>query len=355
MSGPDVGRRAEAGQTQEFIVRAARPEDEPAIEQMFSECFGTPRSRAQWRWRWFGAAGGHGEALVLETDGRPVGHWASATTDMWVEKRRKRVMLGGESMVLPPHRGRGGMGMLIEAGRRIADAHADVWIGFSTDEAARVTVDNGGGRVIGRVPTWIIWPKRVPRLPAPIGVLAARLLAGWRAIAFGVLPCAAVEPVAAVSSAEVDDLAASAAAYAVCMRIRDSAYVRWRWLERPEGHVTMLGARTGSGRLSGYAVLGVENDGRQRIGRVLDLLASDKASLRGLLRRSLADLTAEGCEVVTCDYLDPRPWTRSVLRLAGFTRRPGKIMTAICTSADVGPAPELLESWYLTRGDTDVS
>jgi hypothetical protein len=354
MSGPDVGVRADATQTNEFVVRAARPEDEPTIERMFSECFGAPRSRVQWRWRWFGAKGGHGEALVLENDGLPVGHWAGSTTDMWLERRRKRVMLGGEVMVLPQYRRRGGMGMLIGAARVIADAHADVWIGFATDESTRVTGANGGGRIIGRVPTWIVWPKRVPRLPAPVGVFAARLLAAWRTIVFGVLPCAAVDVFGAVSSAEVDELAAQAAAYSACMRIRDSAYLRWRWLERPEGHVTVFSSRTKAGRLSGYAVIGVEHDGR-RIGRVLDLLASDKASLRGLLRRSLSDLTAEGCEVITFDYLDPRPWPRSVLRLAGFACRPGKTMTVLCTSSDAGLAPGLLESWYLTRGDTDVS
>lgn len=69
MSEPDVEVRAHATPTNEFVVRAARPEDEPVIEQMFSECFGTPRSRVEWRWRWFGAPGGHGEALVLENDG----------------------------------------------------------------------------------------------------------------------------------------------------------------------------------------------------------------------------------------------------------------------------------------------
>lgn len=42
MSEPDVEVRAHATPTNEFVVRAARPEDEPVIEQMFSECFGIP-------------------------------------------------------------------------------------------------------------------------------------------------------------------------------------------------------------------------------------------------------------------------------------------------------------------------
>jgi GNAT superfamily N-acetyltransferase len=353
MSGPDVEKRSDTRQTSEFVVRAARPEDEPAIEQMFLECFGTPRSVAVWRWRWFGAEGGHGEALILESDGIPVGHWAGSITDMWLERRRKRLLLGGEVMVRPAYQRRGGMGMLIEAAKVIAEARADVWLGFSTDQAVRVAAANGGAPSAERMPVWLVWPKRVPRLPAPAGVLAARLLAGWRAIVFAVLPGDAVEAVDAVSAEEVDALAAEAAAYAVCMRIRDSAYLRWRWLERAEGHVTVLTARTRAGRLSGYAVIGVESDGT--VGRILDLLATDKPSLRGLLRRSLSDLTAEGCDAITFDYQDRRPWPRSVLRLAGFVRRSGEQMSALCMSPDVGSAPEQLESWYLTRGDTDVS
>jgi hypothetical protein len=353
MSRPDVEERADARQASEFIVRAAVPEDEPAIEQMFLECFGTPRSAAVWRWRWFGAQGGHGVSRILENDGVPVGHWAGSITDMWLERGRKRLLLGGDTMVRPHYQRRGGMGMLIREARVVAEAHADVWIGFATDAASRVTAANGGAPFIGRVPVWMIWPKRVPRLPAPIGALAARLLAGWRAIMFAVLPCDAVKPVDAVSPEEVDELAAGSAAYATCIRIRDSAYLRWRWLERAEGQVTVFTARTRAGRLSGYAVTGVESDGS--VGRILDLLATDKASLRGLLRRSLSDLTAQGCEAITFDYLDPRPWPRSVLRLAGFTCRPGKNMLAVGTSPGLGPAPDLLESWYVTRGDTDVS
>jgi hypothetical protein len=353
MSRPVVGTPERSGQSDQLLVRAASVEDEPAIEQMFLECFGTPRSRVEWRWRWFGAEGARGEALVLECDGRPVGHWAGSVADMWLERNRRRLMLGGEIMVVPQYQRRGGMGMLMNAAHVIADDHADVWIAFATDQASRLTTAYSGSRVIGRLPTWIAWPKRVPRLPPPIGVLAARLLAGWRTIVFAALPCAAVEVFDPVSLAEVDALAVAAAGYAACMRIRDSAYLRWRWLERPEGDVTVLAARTKSGRLSGYAVIGVETDAR--IGRILDLLASDKASLRGLLRRSLADLTAAGCEIVTFDYLDPRPWPRSLLRLAGLVCRPGKAMTALCTSPGAGSAPEQLESWYFTRGDTDVS
>lgn len=347
--------RVDATGSSDFNVRRARPEDEPAIEAMFLECFGTPRSRVEWRWRWFGASRARGDALILESDGTPIGHWAGSTSEMWHDGRRERVMLGGEVMVLPQYRRRGGMGMLIGASREIAVANADMWIGFATDEAARVTGANGGGRIIGRMPMWVVWPRSFPRLPAPVGYLTARMLAGWRALVFFFLPCALTEILTSASLSEVDALALSSASYASCMRIRDAAYLRWRWLERPEGQVTVFASRERSGRLTGWAVIGVESGGR-RIGRVLDLLASDRASLRGLLRRSLKDLTADDCEVITCDYLDPRGWPRSVLRLAGFASRPGKTMTALRMSPDAGGRPsDDIEAWYLTRGDTDVS
>ena len=239
------------------------------------------RAVAEWRWRWFGAEGGHGEVLILESDGLAIGHWAGSITDMWLDQRRKRLMLGGESHGATS----------VPAARRHGHAHEG---GTGDRRRPRRRVDRIRDRpgcapercqrrrrsVIGRMPSWMVWPKRVPRLPAPLGVLAARLLAGWRAIVFGLLPCADVEVLGAVAAAEVDELAAAAAAYAACMRIRDSAYLRWRWFERAEGHVTVLSART-AGRLSGYAVVGVESDDGRRIGRVLDLLATDKTSLAG--------------------------------------------------------------------------
>ena len=353
MSGPPVAHIDATGSS-DFKVRPAQPDDEPAIEAMFLECFGTPRSRRKWRWRWFGASRARGDALILESDGAPIGHWAGSTADMWHDGRRERVLLGGEVMVRPQYRRRGGMGMLITAAREIAVAHADVWIGFATDDASRVTAANGGGRVIGRMPMWVVWPRSFPHLPAPANYLAARLLAGWRALVFFFLPCAVTEILTSASWSEVDALALTSASYAGCIRIRDAAYLRWRWLERPEGQVTVFASREKSGRLTGWAVIGVESGGR-RIGRVLDLLASDRASLRGLMRRSLKDLTADDCEVITCDYLDPRRWPRSVLRVAGFASRPGKTMTALRMSPEDGRASDAIESWYLTRGDTDVS
>ena len=290
----------------EFSLRPADARDEQALEEMFQRCFGTPRSAAQWRWRWFGAAGGHGEAHVLVAGDTPVGHWAGLVSDMWLNGERRRMLLGGEIMVLPDFRRRGGMGMLIRRGRRLADERADVWVGFATDEAARLTEANGGGKLAGRLPAWIVWPRRVPHLPPPADRLVARLLAGGRALTFRLLPCAAVAPLEDVADSELDALATVASSYAPCMRIRDSRYVHWRWLDRPEGTVVGYATRGRSGQLTGYIVVGVEGDESARIGRVLDVLAADPASLRGLLRRALSTLTAEGCEVITFDYLDPR-------------------------------------------------
>jgi hypothetical protein len=247
------------------------------------------------------------------------------------------------------------MQKLMATARTVADSSADVWIGFATEEAARGSEAAGGPRVIGRLPTWVVWPRRIPHLPRAIGILGARALKAWRAVVFAVLPCALVEGLGPLAWGDIDRLAESAAAFAPCMRIRDSRYLRWRWIDRPEGTVDILAARTRSGVFSGYAVVGIETDGPRRIGRVLDLLARDRASLRGLLRRSLADLTAGDCEVITCDYLDPRPWTRSVLRTAGFIPRRGKIMSVVSTSPGAGTLPERLDSWYVTRGDTDVN
>jgi len=339
----------------DFVVRPVLTKDEPAVERMFYECFGTQRSISLWQWRWFGAPGSPGVAFVLESGGVPVGHWAGSTGDMWLGGRRKTLLLGGEIMVLPQYRRRGGMQKLVATARTVADRTADVWIAFATEEAARGSEAAGGPRVIGRMPTWVVWPRRIPHLPRAIGILAAQALKGWRGVVFSVLPCALVEGLGPLAWADIDRLAESAAAFAPCMRIRDSGYLRWRWIDRPEGAVDIFAARTRSGVFSGYAVVGIETVGPRRIGRVLDLLARDRASLRGLLRRSLADLTARDCEVITCDYLDPRPWSRSVLRTAGFIPRRGKVMSAVSTSTGAGTLPERLDSWYLTRGDTDVN
>ncbi len=91
-------------------------------------------------------------------------------------------------------------------------------------------------------------------------------------------------------------------------------------------------------------------------GVVADVLARNAAALRALLLDAARGLAAIGCPSVTLDYLDPRPWTRRALYRAGFLPHRGGI-NIVCGSLSerAGNVPEQRESWYLTRGDTDLA
>jgi hypothetical protein len=156
---------------------------------------------------------------------------------------------------------------------------------------------------------------------------------------------------------ETDVLAERSAAFARCIRRRDAAYLRWRWLEQPGPSWSALGARV-DGRLSGWVVFGIDDrrSGRFITGYVVDLLAEDARSMRLLLVGAARELVRAGCELIEFDFVDPRPWAASACRRAGFLLR-GKGDNVVCKALTpgLGPVVEDLDNWYLTKSDSDLA
>jgi hypothetical protein len=108
------------------------------------------------------------------------------------------------------------------------------------------------------------------------------------------------------------------------------------------------------GRLRGFSVLGLEEgEGGALVGWVNDLLAPDAATLRALLVDGVRELVARGAASVSCYYLDPRPWAKRVLVRSGFLRSGGHRFIARPSSPEAGDEVTRLDSWYLTRSDTE--
>jgi hypothetical protein len=271
----------------------------------------------------------------------------------WVDGRRLVLAHGGDTMVLPESRGKGGMRLLVEA--FLASPHGfDLRMNFPSDMARELFVRYGAGNVLGQLPLWVCRRSLSRPLPTVARPVARAALAAFRVLTAWPAPPVRVEPLHDPGR-EVDELADASAEFARCIRIRDAAYLRWRWLEQPGAYWSLRAARDRAGRVVGVSVLGLESGERGLSGSIADLLARDRDALRALLLDGAATLGAQGARSISCFYLDPRPWARRVLVRAGFL--PAKITSHqfICRSLTpaAGDAPELLESWYLTRGDTE--
>jgi hypothetical protein len=340
-------------------VRAYEQGDESAIQELFETTFGRRRTIEEWRWRFRGAPNGPALIHVLVDDGQVVGHLAHVEFDTFVNGRRMKLGHGGDTMVAESHRGRGGMRALVQ-GFLASDHGFDMRLNFPTDQAAGLMQRYGGGIQLGRIPQWVI-PTNVEaalrNVPRGIGSLARFGLKGFLGVSALSAPRAIVRPITDFGP-EFDSLADASARFSPCIRVRNAAYLSWRWTA-PDGRWRMLEARTDSSDLLGFIVF--DRDDRSasstlRLGRIVDLLATDLDATRALLMAAVAQLRRQGCDAVLLDYQDPRPWARRACLRAGFLRRgSGPNVTGRALSERAPPIVEKLDNWYLTRGDTDLA
>jgi hypothetical protein len=231
----------------------------------------------------------------------------------------------------------------------------DLRMNFPRDYAGTLLERYGAGRLLGRLPKWVRLRGHARELPFPAGQLAGPLLRIYGAAASSPRPRLPVEEVADLGP-EFDALAQASASFAPCIRRRDAAYLRWRWLEQPGRRFSLTAVRASGGALRGFAVFDVQELPAGRRGRIVDLLAADGLAMRALLCDAFDRLAQAGCQRVVCDYHDPRPWSRTAFLRSGFLPVHGDI-NVICgaMSARCPRTVERLEGWYLTRGDTDLA
>jgi hypothetical protein len=331
-------------------LRTYAPGDEAAILELFAATFGKQRDLAAWRWQFAHGPEGPAQIHLLEHDGVLAGHLAHMPFALWVDGRRLRLAQGCDTMVGAAFRRRGGMRTLVE-GFLACEHGCDVRTSYPNRLAVDLMQRYGGGKLLGRLPKWVRLLGASPEL-GPAGGLAGLLGALFARLVAPRTPPLPVVPLAALGS-ELDALAHESASFARCLRVRDAAYMQWRWRDRPGAAWTLSGVRDGA-RLRGFAVFGTVGAPADRRGRIVDVLAADPAALRSLLVDAVARLAAAGCRRVVCELQDPRPWARRQLLRAGFLRLRGDI-PIICRalSARAGAAPERLDNWLMTRGDTD--
>lgn len=341
------------------VARRAVEADAEAIRALFAETFGVDRPVAEWTWRYFESPR-PSELQVFELDGRLLGHIAYSRFAAYLDGDPQDIMSGGDWMHRPEARGKG-LSKLV--GPVVFDLLAPIPLSldFPSDDALAAFQRHSGDRhVLGRVPQWVRWRtgravhesnERVPRLVGAALATATSAAAGlrsWRARRAREVTEAWLPP------AELDELAARLRSTARCLRVRDGAYVAWRWQAQPGREWSMVAARDRRGRTTGWAVAGVD-PASPRTGRIADLLAEDADTSTALLMAATRLLHRRGAELVTCELLDHRPWSPRALRQAGFVER-GQGPVAMCGWVrDDQHELATREAWYLTRGDTDFA
>jgi hypothetical protein len=137
--------------------------------------------------------------------------------------------------------------------------------------------------------------------------------------------------------------------------VRDSAWVRWRYLECPSFTYRIVLAER-RGVPVGYAVYRVERGARSTVGYIAEVVAPrrDGATLRNLIHETVARLRAEGADVAATQA-PARTWYFRALRRAGFLWSWGDFSVQL-VPLDRSVPMSLLRSpqrWTMWGGDYD--
>jgi hypothetical protein len=224
-----------------------------------------------------------------------------------------------------------------------------------------------GYRELGRTRRYVLPLRHGPHMKAAIGERVGARLAGAAALLANGARAAIVAARAARAAVDLrlesmpdadgrlDELWRAASAAYPLIGVRDAAFVRWRFLARPDGRLELIGLRRRRARaLEAYAV--VERAGE--VAHVRDLFGHP-AVLQPMLALLCARLAVAGAHSISVRLLGA-PALVAALEALGFRERADHrtiIADAGASLGGAGGAPaELFDpaSWYLTDADEDA-
>lgn len=143
--------------------------------------------------------------------------------------------------------------------------------------------------------------------------------------------------------------------------IRDSKYLNWRYIQKPENDYTILSIYEQS-ELKGYIVLKIEERFNLKIGFVVDILtsSSNPSYPQQLITKSILFFKNEDVDVISC-LMFPQHKYYKILKKKGFIKVfkkyfPKEIYFGARVHNDLVEKDMIKneENWFLTWGDTDV-
>jgi GNAT superfamily N-acetyltransferase len=357
-------------------MRPYAPGDEEALVALFAEVFGRAVSVDWWRWKLKGRPTPMENVLVaVSNDGEIVGQYAAIPARVKVGGRVREAMISVDTMTSPRWRRRGILSGLASAAYELyRKAGSDLIIGLPNEQWGSRTAALGWQRQFPLF--WLRFPLRPDvllrervRLPGRaramvsfVALPAGELWYGWaqRRLRSTGLTRIAVEPLTEAGS-EIDALWSNIEPSLAAALVRDSSWVKWRYLDAVDASFTLLIAREGGmnarQKPCGYiAYRTVERDGRAT-GFIADLLAPPQTPgvSVALLAAALADLRKRQVALVLA-VAPPGSDLWRTLRKGGFL--PSK--TAF--SFEIVPLADDLQidavgdpsRWLLTAGDFDI-
>lgn len=328
------------------MLRPASAADDEGIRALLAQSFAAnPKADAAiLAWQYWQNPFGEVVSWVWEDAGRVVCHWACVPVPMVVAGRRVVGLKTADAATAPDYRGRGLFRRLAQ--RLFADCAErgfPLAISHPNPNAAR-GVEQGGGRLVARVPAYVL-----PTGGAPARVLPRPVLTGARRVAFSTSPLAAGRVVAGAPEG-LDGLWERAGARTRNGVARGAAWWQWRYERRPHARYRFAEVRDDALRAAAAAV---EREVHGvRLLYVLELLADDDDAAAAVINALVAEAPVAGAVLVG---LAQSRLVRHA-RAAGFRRLPRRLepvplrfmVVDLAQRAEIDPA-----DWEIAWGDLD--
>lgn len=313
-------------------LRPYRPGDEQGICDLFSTCHGRPLPLDVWRWRY---APQNGTAPVIEVAveaGRVVAHLGTLPVTLQRGEEALSAGLWVDLMVHPDSRNLSLFLDMAEANHRhCAEAGLRLVFAFPNDRSYPV---------LKRMLNWNTI-EDIDALEAPLSELK---------------PIPAETNIRKVSdfTSEYDDLWRRLRPDGAFVGTKTSAWLSWRYRQRPAGRYEAWCARNENERLSGWLVAKFFDAPQGRIGDILDFCA-EPDSFDALWSTALTHFKTSGVQTISSWALRGSPLFQRFVGWGLAPRGPRTHFAGRWTSPnELAPFPARGEDWRVSKGDSDI-
>jgi hypothetical protein len=285
-----------------FAIRSYREGDERKILALWQAAFGREMAPRLWSWKYLENPYGHQILLCESEAGQVVAMYAGVPYRANFQGETVRITHLTDNMSHPAYRGPigGKKGLFVRTVLAFFDRyggpHASIYLyGFPGERHFRL-----GERLL-----------EYRALSGGVRFMTATTTD----LAQGIIPFAGKIDRISVCDASFDRLAEASRRFYPFSIMRDSAFLRWRFLEHPANHYELFGYRSlMRKRLRGYTVLSLLGDQARLVDFLMPL---SKKSLRDFLARLAVSLSRCGIQRVEA-WLPEGHFTVGMLASAGF-------------------------------------
>ncbi|MEM6454953.1 MAG: hypothetical protein AAF772_07645 [Acidobacteriota bacterium] len=371
-------RRALIARLDPYVIRSYRPGDEDAIQAQFRARFHATRSDDDWRWKFLALPADHtgdpaAAAPRITTawapDGRLVAHYAGypmrfrdgdvpRAWPRWLPVPRparppvappetRDVLHIGDIFTDPSVRGHGRArtGLLARVARHFYAAHCEGRVafnyGFNTAASRAIALRYCGA---ARADDVLVWSRTVPRRPLRrVPSVQVRALTGVDDL----------RPRDGLTPPSWDAFWSRVAVDYGALMVRDAAYVRWRYLTRPDVDYVVLVARRAR-RWLGWSVFRRAGD-RLLWGDALIDPRRPSTAAEALLAAAYAHPALRGAARIEAWFPSRPTWWTSTLRELSFApaAEPSDLSLTLVPHR-LTDAQARLQAAYTTWGDSDL-